>query len=457
MDQINSLHIPRSALIILLCIFAGLTLGIALDFNLAIPVILFGGIGLFILFNERPLVFLALLIVARMSLDYSSQFVTVSVRDYTLSLSQILGLAIALLGGYLIYLYRDRQTSFPLNRSFLIIILWGLGTLIYSMAPGVSLTEVIRIFDLYVIALLGYLFVRNREDLRTLLVALLASSILPGLVAIYQYVNHIGFIDADVSIPRIYGTFAHPNTLSLYLFSLLVVCLLYQRLTLNTKQTNTSLHPVFSVLLFCLLGLLFLTFARVAWVVTFLFILSLTFFRNPRLLIPLILVPLVLVLLSTPFQERIAESFSPSPDSSIVWRQTLWTDVITKNIQDDRILLGSGINTFPLFTDTLRESVPGSNDAHNDWVKFYIEGGILGLVVLAVFYLHILREIYRLKKTHPDTFIQDATLILFIFTGCLLLASLSDNVFKNTPVQWIYFVLLGSFLGLTSKKPSEKN
>ncbi len=454
MEQVTSPTLSRSALIITICIFIGLTFGIALDFNLALPVILFGGVGLFILFNERPLVFFALLLIARMSLDYSSQFVTITIKDFSFSLSQILGLAIALLGIYVIYLYHQKCASFPLNRAFGLLVLWGALTLPYSLSPSVSVTEIIRIFDLYTISLLAYLFVKKQDDFRTLLVTLLVSGIAPGLVALYQYFNHIGFVDADVSIPRIFGTFAHPNTLSLYLFTLLVVWLLYFRLFLAEHKNLHTFSPFLYIALFLILGLLFLTFARVAWVITFLFVFILTFFRYPRLLVPLIITPLFLILVSSSFQDRIAESLSPDPDSSIVWRQTLWADVITKNIQDDRILIGSGINTFPLFTNTVRESLAGSNDAHNDFVKFYIEGGVIGLSVLILFYFLLMEKLLTLKKRLSDSFVQDITLILLTFTACLILASLSDNIFKNTPVMWIYFALFGALLSLTHTQVS---
>ncbi len=454
MEQIKEpLTVPRSAVIITLLIFIGLTFGIALDFNLAIPVVVFGGIGFFILFRERPLTFLALLLIARMSLDYSSQYVTISIRDYNLSLSQILGLAIALLGLYLIYLYRERQRHFLLTTPFLLLILWGVFTLSYSLSWTTSLTEIIRIFDLYVIGLLGFLFVRTPKQFKNLLVALLLSAVIPGLVALYQYANHIGFSDADVSIPRIFGTFAHPNTLSLYLFALLIVWLMYQRIT--ATKDNATLPLILYGALGLLLILLFLTFARVAWLITFLFILGLAFFRYRALLLPLIILPLFLLFVSPAFQDRVAESFSPDPDSSIVWRQTLWSDVITKTFQDDRALLGSGINTFPLFTSTVRDSVAGSNDAHNDFVKFFIEGGIVGLVVLLLFYGWLIKLLVRVKKITP--LMQDLTLIMLLFTSCLFIASFTDNIFKNTPVEWVYFVLFGALLALSQKQGIKKD
>jgi O-antigen ligase len=195
----------------------------------------------------------------------------------------------------------------------------------------------------------------------------------------------------------------------------------------------------------------------VAWLITFLFILGLSFFRYRALLFPLIVLPLFLLFLSPTFQDRVAESFSPDPDSSIVWRQTLWNDVVTKTFQDDRVLLGSGINTFPLFASRVRDSVTGSNDAHNDFVKFFIEGGLVGLVTFLIFYGWLALLLLRIKRTRTEPFIQDMALIMLLFTSCLFIAGLTDNIFKNTPVQWVYFVLFGALLALAEKKGTKKD
>lgn len=451
MDEIKKqLFIPYSAVLLSFLTFVGITFGIALDFNLALPVVFFSGIGLFILFRERPLVFFGILLVARMSLDYSSQYLSFTIYDITLSLSQLLGIGIALLGAYCLYLYQPKAKTFALNSPFLVMMIWGVASLSISLSPSIGISEIIRIFDLYVIALLSYLFIKNKADLQFLLKAILLSAIIPSLVALYQYINHIGFSDADVSIPRIYGTFAHPNTLSLYLFSLLVVAFIYY--LLNRKNFTSSQEKAFYGVSLFLIFLLFLTFARVAWVITFFFMFLVAVIRMKKLLLPLILIPLILILLSPAFQNRISESLSPDPDSSIVWRQNLWSDVIQKTIQDDRILIGSGINTFPLFTSNLRGVLPGSNDAHNDFVKFFVEGGFIGLGILLCFYILLFEILFKTRRAfREDPELRNIVFALTLFLLCLIIASLTDNIFKNTPVQWIFFALFGAVLALVRK------
>lgn len=52
--------------------------------------------------------------------------------------------------------------------------------------------------------------------------------------------------------------------------------------------------------------------------------------------------------------ERVTEALHPTPDSSIVWRQNLWHDMLLKANLEDRVLLGSGMDTFRVSAEALR-------------------------------------------------------------------------------------------------------
>jgi len=41
---------------------------------------------------------------------------------------------------------------------------------------------------------------------------------------------------------------------------------------------------------------------------------------------------------------------------------------------------------------------------------------------------------------------------MFIFFLTLELSALTDNIFKNTPVQWLFFTAFGALLALSEKK-----
>lgn len=261
--------------------------------------------------------------------------------------------------------------------------------------------------------------------------------------------------DNIVESPRLYGTFAHPNVLALFLYSLCVVLTLLFFFTKNSTDTRqgsvetlqkpeTFLWLFFSFTL--LSSLLIFTYTRIAWVALFLFMLSIALWRYRVLLFPLIIIPILLLVALPSVQDRFFGSFQTNPDSSIVWRQGIWSDVTAKLRIDGRQYFGTGPDTFSLYAEKLRGIQFGSTDAHNDFVKFFVEGGWFGLF-LFIGYLTLLGKELRSLFTLPNPY-RDIAVIFSIYAGTLLLASLSDNIYKDTPIQWIFFILFGSLLAL---------
>lgn len=449
MEKIKTFFIPTHALVIIALTAVAITAALLFSVNPLLP--LFAGSSLLVLslFFQGPLLLLATLIIVRMSLDYSSQFITLSLFERTFTLSQLIGLGIAFLGALLILQKREQFLRYPLVWPLLLIIIWGLATASYSVAVQGTLTETVRVFGLLSIGFMAYVFTKNKSDYRTLLIAILLSSILPLVLSLYQTLFGVGFTDSDVAVPRIFGTFSHPNILSLYLFTLLAVVTLFYVAPLFTSATKKRNFTLILLAVFSFF--LLLTFTRVAWVTAFLFFSILIFFRYKIALIPIILFPVVLYFVSGTFSDRVNESLSPDPDSSIVWRQNLWHDTVLKTVQDDRTTFGYGMSTFPLVSETLRGENVGSHDPHNDFVRFFVEGGYVGLTVYILYTLSILLIILR-QALKQQGWLRDSLLILTLLWFCLLLASLSDNIFKNTPVEWIFFILAGALLKLSRKE-----
>ncbi len=445
----NTLKNPALWIFLGALVAIGLAGAFLLHFSPFLPFLLAAGILSIILLFRAPLLLLFGLIIVRMSLDYSSQYFSVSFYNITLSLSQLLGVSIALLGVMILILKRRLLLSYPLLTPFLLLFLWGGLTLFYSLYPKTTLQELLRIFDLFALGFLAYATIRETKDFKHLLHAFFVSSILPILFGLYQYFFHIGLVDENVSLLRIFGTFSHPNVYSLYLFALVVFGGLYLLLFAENGIKRLIMLSVLAIFS----AMLLLTFARVAWVALFLFVFLLALFRFRLLLFPLFLFPLILFAFSPSFEARVLESFHPDPDSSLVWRTTLWHDVIRYSIQEERTLLGSGMDTFPRVSESIRGTNHGPNDPHNDFVKFFIEGGFVGLGVFLAYLILLGRLMLRqYRASRKGSALRLAYGILFIFFLTLELSALTDNIFKNTPVQWLFFTAFGALLALSEKK-----
>ncbi len=429
-------------------IFLGL-LSIIFSFSYFFAVAISLGFLSIILFFKDPLLLLCSLIIIRMSLDYSSNFLYFKIAEnVSLSLSQLVGIAIALLGGMLLIFKRKNLKNFSLLLPFLIMILWGGFTLFFSVSPKESFQEIVRIFDLLVVSALAFTSITSKKDFKKLLLAILISAFLPIIFGVYQFIFNIGFQDNSVSIPRIFGTFSHPNVFSMYLFGIISLAFLYIFTVAENKKAR------FFCGLFVLVNtiILLLTYTRIAWIALLFFIGVLGVMRFRKLIIPLIIIPILLFAFSPEFQKRISETINPSADSSIVWRENLWKDAINKTIADKDTLTGSGINTFPIISQSARGIALGSNESHNDFVKFFIEGGLLGLGVFIIYLgtiISILLKQKKLNRKNPKlALVFEILLVMFL---AIIISSLSDNIFKNTPLQWIFWITLGGSLALAKK------
>ena len=443
----SSRTIPILILALTLTLSGLVCLWFGLSFMYAILVT--GLAGAIILAARSPLWLILSLVVIRMSLDYFGDIVSLPItQSLSVTLSQSIGVGVAILGILAIILHREVRSALRFTVPLGIMFLWGLVSLLVSISPGDTIRELLRIFDIAALAILAYMSVRDVRDYRLILGSIFVSSIAPIGAGIYQYANGIGFSDDAVSIPRIFGTFSHPNVFSLYLF-VLIATVVIAAVIRERRDTLSTVRLIVMTGIFA--ATLILTYTRVAWVILFLFILFLTLARWRILLLPLIILPLLLYVIILPFQERVDSIFQADPGSSVAWRQVMWKSTIQKTLSEGNSLTGYGMSTFPLVSDSLDDPSIGANEAHNDFVKFFVEGGVVGLLAylgyLVTLNLALLRRSWETRKW-PNTPEHIIFLILFGLTLSLTAASLSDNVFKNTPVQWILWILIGASIKL---------
>lgn len=391
---------------------------------------------------------LFMLIFIRMSLDSSSQYFSVSIFEKSITLSQILGIGMAALGLVLIVSKWYVCRRFPLVLPFALLGLWGIATLPFSIAPQATAQELLRIFGLFTVALLAFMNIRTIADFKELLIILFASFLIPITVGLYQYAFGIGFADETVSIPRIFGTFAHPNVFSLTLFSVFFLGILFLSTFAKNEKEKSG-----SIIFLATSGLaLLLTFSRVAWIALFTALSLLALWRYRKALVLLLAIPILLFTFSGTVRDRVVGSFDRTPDSSIAWRMTLWDDMLRKTAIDGKNVTGYGLDTFPIVSEDLRGIALGSNDAHNDFVKFFVEGGYVGLATFLTFLfsiLFVLISAFRGARDHRMKIAFGSLLILF---SAMEFSALSDNAFKNTPLWWIFFAVLGGALGTLRKQ-----
>lgn len=420
------------------------------------PLFILGAIVLsllayFLSYYPKPTLFSLILI--RMLLDYFSENYNIALNNsLSLSFSQVLGILIFIAG--ILYIIKNASNfkHLPLKIPILSYTIFSIVTIFYSISPFDSLREIIRLFDLAFLFFLSYTEFKKINDFSKLLNLIFVSSLISALVALYQYAFHIGYIDADFSFPRIYGTFSHPNSFSLFLVS--IIALLFIRYVINISQQKRLL-TVGLIGLYSFL--IILTYTRVAWVAILAFIFIIGIFRFRKLLLASILLAITIYAISFNVQQRVQDAVYTSPDSSLTWRMNLWKDAIDRTYSNNRQYLGFGSNTFEIVLEETRGNQLGSTAAHNDFIRAFLEGGYVGLIIFVFYIFYIAAYLFWRYWNSGNSAQKTVFLIMFALIISISLASLTDNVMRNTPLQWIFWIALGAILGTFAKssRPSK--
>lgn len=140
------------------------------------------------------------------------------------------------------------------------------------------------------------------------------------------------------------------------------------------------------------------------------------------------------------------ELISLDPYGSIIWRLRLWMDIIPVSLWQPWLGYGSG--TFENLTEFYRGLKWGSLEAHNDYLKIFVENGILGLTA----YLWLIAVLlFSLLKKFIKFIGKEKIMALGIFTICLSLfiASFFDNILRTTALQWNLWILIGAWMKIS--------
>ena len=331
--------------------------------------------------------------------------------------------------------------STPLFYPILLFVGLSFFSIFYSIEIFTSIREFIRIATIFLLYFLTYKLIENKKDFYLLLKIILISYVLPAIVALIQFVGGWGMSDDFGGFQRIYGTFTHPNLFAFYTFFILGLIL---SILLASWKNKSLIFNKKILLIFIGIStfLLFATYTRSALACLVFFVLIFGFLKYRRMLLIGLILFLVTYFLSNIFRERIWDLISLDPYGSIVWRFRLWRDILPLSLWQP--WLGYGIGTFERLTEFYRGFSWGSLEAHNDYLKIFVENGILGLT--AYFWL-IIALLFKLFKIFRKNINQEKIFSLGILVICisLFMASFFDNILRTTALQWNFWILLGSW------------
>jgi O-antigen ligase len=282
---------------------------------------------------------------------------------------------------------------------------------------------------------------------------LIAGLVIPIIVAIWQLATGGGFEDPG-GFRRINGTLAHPNTLGVFLVPFVL-------LTLSGIESVGWRHVVLRMLSASLLtAIIALTFSRTALLVLLTALLMLAVLhgiRSRRLLVGratfvvaafallgwLFLGPLIRQrfaglnidsgLLRTP------EAIQASEDS-FQWRLLNWAVLIA--VGREQPLFGHGVGMTRELNPLVSPDKLVPFDAHNDFVRFFFEAGLVGLVCYVAYTILLCWWTFWLSRRASISEVPKAVAICSSVTAIYVVTGGLTEVSLNTPLQLELYALL---------------
>jgi putative inorganic carbon (HCO3(-)) transporter len=254
-------------------------------------------------------------------------------------------------------------------------------------------------------------------SVRRVIAACYASAIVPLMVAAYQAFTAGGSSPEGVS--RVRGTFAHPNALGFYLVILTVMGIaLLPHLTRNVR-------PLLLLLLWGSILVVVLTYSRGSWFALLLGSIALS-------------VPPITARLSDLGE---GPSTAGVRGNSLQWRFDYWNTVLA--LSNDSPIIGIGPKMTQYATDEAK--VP-----HNDFLRAYVEMGVLGLTAYAVVVLTLIYTARRAIRRAAAGFDRG---VAVGFAGCvtaLILFSVAENLMSQVVVLWYFAAFAAAAIAVSS-------
>lgn len=413
-------------------------------------------IVLHIFLKEKTILVFLLL---RPTVDIWRDYTIFHYQDIAINLNATLTLVLLLWCFLMLIKYRQKIFLLPMKFIVLPLLTLMFASILYSVSPSATLIESTKFLTLVLLLFLSYLFIKEKIITpRQLLSTIALSAVIPLLFGLWQFISQTGIATLDIR-GRIYGTFGHPNVLAFYILFLLFLFIQYS--TINPTDFWKKNKPLRAITYLVLTVLMLATSTRAAAIGLVVFLIIIGFFKFRKMLMILAGIFAIGYLILFPFNNwlidktntslqeiPIIERFTTRDEDadSIAWRQTLLRESLP--IIYARPWLGFGYGTFPTVWQLNRNIShiwEEGAEAHNDYLRFGLELGIIGLTLYILFILrliHISVQSLLDKKSN----LKNKYLYFFAWVIVFALLSISDNMLHHTPVMWFTFSWWGALL-----------
>lgn len=405
-----------------------------------------------LLFLKPPLG-IALFLMLRIVVDAFGEFPMLTIDNYPLDLTltptQFMALVFLILAILFLFTRLRQIVQIPLLFPIgLFLILSSFSIFRIEEYRLLALDEILRLSEIFLVFIVTYLSFAQKDDVLVIVRALVIATIFPILLALWQYWQGVNLFPVTNFEVRVFGTFAHPNVLALFLSFVILQLLIFRATT-----THLAYKIAYLMVIFLALITLLLTFGRTAWVGLMVGILLLAFlkFRYWFLLIP-ILVSLIISFVPA-ISQRFADLQYWTPHTNtLIWRVELWQNMAQKVLV--KPIFGHALGQFEVVARQIMGQAFSLETIHphNDYLEIAFESGLPGLIAYLFLIGLVLSTALKAYQKTNDPLTQNIALLVTSGLGSGLIMGLTSNFLSHTPLQWCIWSVIAALYWLTNQE-----
>ena len=422
---------------------SGLGAGSNSKLALVLPVALAAGVILAVLAMTRFTIYVMALLVLRASIDLAklSTDQTVSAAGGAnaagrgLDPSSLFAVVFLLASAMWLAAQHYRQGALPgsaLRRALLLFIVAAAISIPGASNVGAGGLELLRILAAIMMFIVLDQLIVNHAVLRQVLLAAFLSLAFPLAYTLSGFLTGGPASEVKGAFTRITGPFSTSNVFGRYLMLMIVFGVaLYPHLGRMARLALGVALPLSTVFLL-------LTYTRTALIGTALGVLVVGLLHSKRLLLVLLLLAVCALVFVPQFSSRFTQLAGTQPATAdvasrntLTWRINYWTEVLP--LANSSPMTGIGLATTQFTTDEAKQP-------HNDFIRAYVETGMIGLVAYLLVLFALVRLGLRAILVSPRASLDRGVAVGFL--GCavaFIAASLAANVLSNVVLLWYLF------------------
>jgi O-antigen ligase len=323
-----------------------------------------------------------------------------------------------------------RLRGSPLRTALIVFVTAGAVSMIGAAPLEATMLEVARILSVVMMFVVLEQLITSREAMVNVLKAAYASLLFPLAYTLFGLLAGSPASEIKGSFTRLTGPFAQSNTFARYLaFMIVFGVAIYPSLSRRLKWAMLPILGLSSVFL-----LLTLTRAAILTAVVGVVVVALVQ-RRTKLIVGFAASALLAAALVPGLSDRFATLTAgeqvvggPETGNSLEWRLNYWTKVLP--LANDNPVTGIGLNM-------TQYQLSAAKQPHNDFIRAYVETGLLGLgAYLAVQFLLLRNAIVAVQRSTPRTLEAGVAAGALGCAVCFLLGSLGSNMMSNVVSLW---------------------